>query len=252
MAHTIPNRKIPAGSRLYGTLPHRLADQVLTRDLLLRERLTNRKSIKDIALETGQPRPQVVRRLAKEGLPDRIGKRSAAPVDQDWLVRQYTIEGRTMSDIAAEVGMGPTTLRTRLADAGITPRPGHQTARTPTHLLQAAAPLLHPALQRPIGLVRLRALHILAEHDTFEQAAKALGIRPGTLHNRLTTLAEDLGTPLWNRAQHGRPLTFTPAGAATLQALAELEERLGNDTEHEMTMTTLRAEPQGTTGHSAS
>ena len=250
LAHPAQNPKTPAAYRLRGALPQQLADHVLTRELLLRERLTNRKSIKDIALETGQPRPQVVRRLAEEGLPDRVGKRSAAPVDQDWLVRQYTIEGRTMSDIAAEVGMGPITLRTRLADAGIAPRPSHKAVRTPAHILRAAPPLLHPALQRPIDLVRLQALRLLAEHETFDQAAKAQGVNPGTLHRRLTDLATDLDAKLWNRAQHGRPLTLTPAGTTVLQALAELEARLGNDTELGTTKVTLDAEPDITAVHS--
>jgi hypothetical protein len=245
-----PGPKTPARSRLHGTLPQQLADHVLTRDYLLRERITNRKSIKTIVRETGQHAEHVTRRLAEEGLPSRVGKRSAAPVDEAWLVRQYTVEGRTMSDIAAEVGMGPTTLRTRLADAGIASRPSHKAVRTPAAILDAAPPVLHPALQRPVGLARLRALRLLAEHETFQQAAQTQGARAGTLYRQLTDLAKDLGATLWNRAQHGKPLTLTPTGTAVLQALAVLEARLENDTEPGMTKVTSSPERQSTPGHS--
>jgi transposase-like protein len=243
MALPARNPKTPAGSRLHGALPQQLADQVLTRDFLLRERLTNRKSIKTIARETGQPPGQVTRRLAEEGLPSRVGKRSAAPVDEAWLVQQYTVEGRSMRDIAAEAGMGPTTLRTRLADAGIAPRSSAGAVTTPARVLQAAPPLLHPALQRPIGLARLRALRLIAEHATVEQAAKAEGVKRSTLHRQLTDLATDLRTKLWTRAQRGRPLALTPAGAAVLRALAILEIRLGSDTERGTIKVTRSTEP---------
>lgn len=233
MNNPTQNAKRVGGSRLHGQLSRQRADELLTAEFLQLERAANRKSIRTITRETGIPRRQVARRLSEEDLRERTQPRRAPSVDEAWLAEQYTVERRTIDDIAAEVGMAATTLRTRLLEAGIDLRPSYEGSKTPAHILAAAPPLIRPALTRRVGLAHLRALRLASQYPTLKQAADAHGTKASTLHSRIKALELDLGCKLYARAQRGTPLGLTPQGRAILLALAELERAIPQLASHE-------------------
>ena len=71
----------------------------------------------------------------------------------------------------------------------------------------------------------LRALTVLAEKDTFTQAARALGLSVATLTRRIERLEMDLALPLVRRSPSG--ISLTPEGARILVLARQGGEYLG-------------------------
>ena len=228
MSRSKQNPGEPNRSTLSTHQQRRLADKLLTPEFLRHERLVNRKAVAAIARETGLSEPLVSRRLHEEGLQRKVRQRPIPPIDESWLKEQYLVRMRSMPNIAAELGIHSATLRTRLLEAGITPRQATRSlGQLPAEVLAAAPPLLIPALKRRIGLTRLRALRTVTEYKSVYQAARRT---PGTsstkFYAQIRALEADLGCKLYERTNRGASFILTPEGIAVLHALASLERKL--------------------------
>lgn len=53
------------------------------------------------------------------------------------------------------------------------------------------------------------------------EAAESLGISQATLVTQINRLEHDIGGPLLNRAERGRPMTLTPLGEQVLVAIQQ-------------------------------
>lgn len=198
------------------------ADELLTREYLERERITLRKSIREIARDAGLHKSHVARRLDAVGLPRwRLG----IAVDETWLVEQYVTEKRPAQNIATELGLSPTTVKRTLVRLGVELRPANERTVWPASALTTAPVLLQPALAHRGGLRRLRLFEQSMAFATLAEAAQALGIGLGVLSSSLTKLEGHLGFKLFDRSdwRNGLINRATPDGRVILSALSKLD-----------------------------
>ena len=86
---------------------------------------TGRRTTADIAAELGCSPSAVCNALARHSIPARAARRRPVELDDAaWLKDQYDTGGRTTTDIAAELGCGPTAVCDALARHSIPARPG--------------------------------------------------------------------------------------------------------------------------------
>lgn len=141
-------------------------------------------------------------------------------IDPAWLHEEYVTWHRPLTDLAAEIGCNPGTLKKFAHAQGITIRPRSGAGFT-------AAPGCHPrdlpeplrqVLQRHNPQQRLHRLLAIAAHPTLTQAARTLGITEGGLSTQLRVLEAACGGPLLNRGPGTRPAaTLTPLGEQLCQ-----------------------------------
>jgi hypothetical protein len=136
-------------------------------------------------------------------------------VDPAWLADQYLTRHRTLTDIAAELGMHKGTLRKIAQRFGIPLRPRgsrgtilHRGRGTPIPCpyWMRAAFQGHGALQRIERFMRL------VQHPTLTEAAQALQTSRCLLAGQLQRLETDVGFQLLTRATRTRPMRLTSAG----------------------------------------
>ncbi|WP_406362887.1 TniQ family protein [Streptomyces sp. NBC_01579] len=180
--------------------------------------LNKRMSLEAIGALHGV-KPDVIRGIAEEyEIPIRTPKeyRHRQELTWEWLHEQYVELGRTLDDIADETGMTRSNVAKRLKIAGIPLRPrggaSHREALRVQAQARQAPRLLRPALNSPAAESRLRHLVAASTHPTLNEAARALGLHNSTLVNQLNRLARELGGPLLERAERGRPMKLTPLG----------------------------------------
>jgi predicted transcriptional regulator len=97
--------------------------QPIDRDLLERRYVLEGRSITAIARELGVSATTVTKRLDAFGISRRPAPRSAEMIDRAHLVREYVERGRTMAEIAGDLGVSASTVRKHLDRHGIEVRP---------------------------------------------------------------------------------------------------------------------------------
>jgi hypothetical protein len=154
------------------------------------------------------------------------GKPRQYHIDQRWLAEQYWVKGRTLVDIAAELGMHQNTVG-QIARGSRSPRD----SLTAGNMLNGSQPVvcpewIRPAFNRRGGLLRVKRFLTLVNYPSYGQAGKALNVPDDVLSAQVRQLEQALGAPLLIRASMHHPLQLTEAGRRFAQdardALANL------------------------------
>ncbi len=74
------------------------------------EQITGRRSIRQIAEQTGASRSAVRRQMLQANIEVAPVGRRPQPVDHDWIVAEYVRKGRTLKEVAADMCMSPSNL----------------------------------------------------------------------------------------------------------------------------------------------
>jgi len=139
--------------------------------------------------------------------------RRVVHLDLDWLREQRTTWGRTLHDVAAEIGVTRATLRNFTAEHHIPPQPrGGSTTRIHT----GAAPahpadlpdLLRAALRGPAARARLERFLLITDqpHPSLTAAAASIGAHQSRLTAQLRRLEHACGGHLLQRRPNPQPL----------------------------------------------
>jgi DNA-binding Xre family transcriptional regulator len=199
------------------------ARAALDRDELIELYQQRRLSLHEIAERVGVSR-QTIRRLAEDyGIELRpTGRRSGFAVDRGWLYEQYVVKRRTLPDLAREAGMSTSNLARWAKTHRIPLRgrggPSHQANLRAAETAAAAPTLLRPALNDIHGWERLRRFAEASPYPTVTAAAAALGLKQAPLTIQIRRLERDLGGPLLERAERGRPMRLTALGRKIVAA----------------------------------
>jgi transposase-like protein len=136
------------------------------------------RSLAQIAAELGCSKQLVHAWLRAHGIPARAQTRFAqlpALADRAWLRERYDVQGRTIPEIAAEVGCGATTVQRALRVHGIPARPPR---------VARVASRRAPGADRLEDGAWLRARY-LDEGKSCQQIAEELGCAKMTVHRAL-------------------------------------------------------------------
>lgn len=205
------------------------ARQEIPNETFTRLDLDEHRSLQQIADHTGFSR-RVLTDLAREyGISLRDGPQDykrRGTIDSDWLIEQYVVHRRTLSDLAQEKGMSPANMARWAHTHNIPLRPrggaSHHTAlRTPDQAADAPE-ILHEALTGPNAWQRLERFAATLLYPTVTEAARSLGIHQSTLTTQINRLERDLGRPLIERAERGRRMRPTPFGRKVAAATERL------------------------------
>ncbi|GGW90328.1 TniQ family protein [Streptomyces lomondensis] len=196
------------------------AKAVLTADFLQREYIDGGKPLRDIARETGIPRPLAVAHARALGVTVRR-TRKPFPMDPAWLREQYLTHKRSTLDIASELGTEDETVRRRLKRLNIPLRPPGVHSRTIMTKTDANLPrAVRTAVKGTLhGWLRLHRFQIAMRFPSLDSAAHYLKVEPNALVTQFQRLERDIGTPLFNRAAFGRPQQPTKQGRQLLRNL---------------------------------
>jgi DNA-binding transcriptional LysR family regulator len=207
------------------------ARQTLPKKAFNRLYLDEHLSLGQIADHTGFFR-HVLTDLAREyGIALRRGPENHnrhRPVDRDWLMEQYVVRRRTVPDLAREKGMSIANMArwAHTHEIPLRPRGGasHDTALRARETAASALAILRPAFTAAFGRQRLERFMAALPYPTLGAAAQALGTTQAVLSSQITRLERDLGQPLLERAERGRPMKPTAFGrrvaTAAIAALA--------------------------------
>lgn len=203
---------------------YRRALAALSREEFLDLYTTQRMSLRDIAARVGVSR-QVLARLAHhyDIALDEPGRRVKTVIDRDWLYTQYVIHRRTLPDIAQECGITPANLGLRAKALGIPIRgrggPSHRANLAAADTAVLAPAVIRPALEGIGGWERLQRFAAASGYRTLGVAAERLGVHQFTLVNQINRVEKELGTKLLERAERGRAMQLTDAGAHVVAAV---------------------------------
>ncbi|WP_232837724.1 helix-turn-helix domain-containing protein [Streptomyces atratus] len=158
--------------------------------------------------------------LAKEyGIPLREGPQDykrRGSVDQDWLIEQYVHRRRTLPDLARETGMSTANMGRWAHTHNIPLRPrggaSHHTALRTADEAEALPAVLRKALTGSFARQRLSRFLAARSYPTLTEPARDLGIRQSALVTQINRLEEDLGQPLFERAERGRAMKLPRFG----------------------------------------
>ncbi|MFJ6569168.1 LysR family transcriptional regulator [Streptomyces sp. NPDC091292] len=144
-------------------------------------------------------------------------------IDREWLQEQYIVRQRSAADLAAEQGIGASTLLKRTKEAGMQTRArggrSHQRVLHPGTELQHIPPPLRPALTG-----RLAA----APYGSLAKAAQALDIVDAALRAAIRHVEADLGLHLIERATPTTPMQLTDSGRRIPAAIHAWQQELQN------------------------
>jgi biotin operon repressor len=224
--HPAPAAPLTADqARATGQVRH-AARQVLTEKEFRHRYGDQHQSLYDIAKQTGFSRQVLTRLTAEYGIPLREGpqdyKRKGI-IDRDWLLEQYVDRGRTLRDLAREKNMSTANMArwAHLHQIPLRPRGGasHDSfLRTINQAAGLPAPIAK-ALTSPYAWQRLNRFAAATGYRTLREAAGHLGITQTTLAVHINRLERDIGGPLLQRAERGRPMSPTPLGEQVIAAL---------------------------------
>jgi len=144
-------------------------------------------------------------------------------IDRDWLHEQYVVRGRTLPDLAREKNMSTTNMArwARFHEIPLRPRGGasHDLfLRTVDQAGDLPAPIAK-AVTSPYAWQRLNRFASAIGYHTLSEAAEHLGTTQSALTTQIDRMERDIGGPLLERAERGRPMTPTALGEQVLAAL---------------------------------
>jgi DNA-binding transcriptional LysR family regulator len=212
-------------ARAAGQVRH-AARQALTRKEFRRRYVDRHQSLYDIAKQTGFSRQTLTRLAAEYDIALREGpqdyKRKGV-IDRDWLYEQYVGHGRTLPDLAREKNMSTANMArwAHLHRIPLRPRGGasHDSSlRTADQAADLPAPIRN-ALTSPYAWQRLDRFAAAIRYRTLSEAAKHLRVTQSTLVIQINRLEKDIGGPLLERAERGRPMIPTALGEQVLAVL---------------------------------
>lgn len=168
------------------------------------EWLTDRRlagaTLRELAAELDVNRKTLSRVLEQADAPD-VPRPNRVTIDPSWLREQYLTRGRTLPDIAAELGTTPTTIARRAKEAGIQLRDrgggSHAAATQPTDHLPEP---LRSALGGPNGQERLRRFQVVAHSRSINAAALRIGCGTPVLLQQLAAIERAVGQHLVMRS----------------------------------------------------
>jgi hypothetical protein len=216
---------IVAQARATGQV-RRAARNALTEKEFRRRYVDRHQSLYDIAKETGFSRKTLGRLAAEYGITLREGPQDykrRGVIDRDWLHEQYVVRGRTLPDLAREKNMSTANMArwARFHEIPLRPRGGgsHDSfLRTADQAVDLPAPIAK-AVTSPYAWQRLNRFAAAIGYQTLREAAEYLGTTQPTLTSQIERLERDIGGPLLERAERGRPMRLTPLGEQVLAAL---------------------------------
>jgi DNA-binding MarR family transcriptional regulator len=202
------------------------ARQVLTEKEFRRRYGDQHESLYDIAKETGFSRSILARLAGEYGIAMREGaqdyKRKGV-IDRGWLLEQYVGRGRTLPDLAREKNMSTSNMARWAHLHQIPLRPGggtsHDSFLRTTEQAADLPPEIRKALTSPYAWRRLNRFAAALGYRTLREAAERLGITQSALVIQINRLERDIGGPLLERAERGRPMSPTPLGEQVVAAL---------------------------------
>ncbi|WP_134662651.1 MULTISPECIES: TniQ family protein [unclassified Amycolatopsis] len=200
------------------------AARVLTPEFFEREYVQGRRTLADLAAETGFSRAVIVRHARRTGTVLGAKGRRSIPIDTDWLRAQYRDRARSTNDIAVEMGISAATVHKALTESSIPTRPPGVGSRTEmiTSLDKSVPALVRAAVEGTLhGWQRLHRFRIAMDFPTIATAASYLHIVPSTLAHQFDALKKSLGAPLLHRAGGRRPHKPTSVGEQLLLDLAD-------------------------------
>ncbi|MGW1704296.1 LysR family transcriptional regulator [Streptomyces sp. NPDC002206] len=143
-------------------------------------------------------------------------------ITREWLHEQYVTRRRTLADIAEETGMTMSNVAkwARMHEIPLRPRGGasHDESLRIRERARQASRLLRPALNGLAAEERLRRFVKASAYPTLGAAARDMGVNGPTLVTQINRLARELGGPLLERAERGRPMKLTPLGKRVVRA----------------------------------
>jgi transposase len=211
-------RDRPNGSR------PRILPEHATAEWLTGRRLAG-ATLRELASELAVNRKTLSRLLEEAGAPD-VPRPARVAIKPDWLREQYERKGRTLPDIAAELGTTPTTIARHAREVGIRLRgrggASHAAATRPTDHLSRP---LRDALRGPNGQERLRRFQVVAHSRSINAAALVIGCEANVLLQQLAAIEDAVGHALVVRStrQH-QAQRLTATGRRLLH---QAEEHLG-------------------------
>ena len=206
------------------------ARQVLTEKEFRRRYVDEYQSLYQIAKQTGFSRQTLTRLAAEYRIPLREGPedyRRKGVIDRDWLFEQYVGCRRTLPDLAREKNMSTANMArwAHFHQIPLRPRGGasHDSSlRTNDQAADLPKPI-DKALTSPYAWQRLNRFATATGYQTLSEAAEHLGITQATLVTQINRLEGDIGGPLLERAERGRPMSPTALGEQVLAALQRVE-----------------------------
>ncbi|MCZ4103216.1 LysR family transcriptional regulator [Streptomyces sp. So13.3] len=205
----------------------RYARETLPPDDLTGLYTVQRRTLQQIGDQIGVS-ARVIANLADEyGIslrrPREPGHNRTVDIDREWLQEQYLVHQRSATDLAAELGIGASTLLKRIKEAGIQTRTrggrSHQgVIHRDTELQHIPLPL-RPALTGRLGRTRLELFAAAAPYGSLAKAAQALGVVGATLRAAIHHVEADLGLHLVGRATPTTPMQLTDPGRRILAVI---------------------------------
>ncbi len=169
-------------------------------------------------------------------------------VERDWLMEEYVHCGRTLPDLAREKNMSTANM-TRWAHAHQIPLWPRGAASHDSFLRTTDLPAeIRKALTSPYAAEPVRRSH---RPPDAKEAAERIGITQSALVVQINRLDRDIGGPLLERAERGRPMSPTPLGEQVIAVLhlTHLSGRRRGVPVHEC-FEHLRDRPKTAHGHS--
>ena len=224
--HPAPSPHLTATqARATGQVRH-VARQVLTEKEFRRRYGDQHQSLYDIANETGFSRQTLTRLAAEYGIALREGPQDykrRGIIDRDWLLEQYVGRRRTLPDLARERNMSTANMArwARVHQIPLRPRGGasHDSFLRITGQASCLPAEIRKALTSPYAWQRLNRFAAATGYRTLSEAAQHLGIAQSALVIQINRLERDIGGPLLERAERGRPMSPTALGEHVIAAL---------------------------------
>lgn len=198
--------------------------QALPRRRLIALYVEQKLSLRQIGARYGADRKTVARLAKSYGIALRPPQRTRrlAEIDKDWLYTEYITNRRTLPDLAAEKGMSTMNMSRWAKRHGIALRrrggPSHTSNLQASATARQAPEILRPALAGIGGAERLSRFVRTSTYPTFSAAAAALKLRQPIICGQIARLETELGGPLIERAERGRPMALTELGSAVIDA----------------------------------
>jgi hypothetical protein len=184
---------------------------------------TEGRSLKDIASRLGVSRATVAELGRDYGIRvRRSGGRRKSVIDPDWLYDQYVNKGRSLADLAREVGICCTSLAEWARICGVPVRALSRHSLTTLKANTKIPKVLVPALATQGGWERLQRLPRIAECASLAATASQFNTSGCVLGSQIAALERDLGGTILIRTSSQQPQNLTPLGKRVIAAVNDL------------------------------